>query len=57
MRFDVAMHDAFRVAVVECFEDFKHVVPDIVVREALVEFAEIGVARVHKLSDDRGSFC
>ena len=54
--FDVTMHDALRVAVVKCLKDFKHVVSDIVVSEALVQLTEIGITCVNKLGDDRGSF-
>ena len=44
------------MAVVKSFEDFEHVVPNVVVCEALVQFAEIRVACVHEFRNDRGSF-
>ena len=44
------------MAIVKRLEDFEHVVSDVVVREALIQLAEISVACVYKLSDDRGSF-
>jgi len=53
---DVAVHDALRVAVVKRLENFEHVVPNVVVCEALVQFAEIRVACVHEFRNDRGSF-
>merc|ERR1712187_902089 len=56
MRLDIAVHDALRVAVVKRLEDLIHVVPDIVVSETLIEFAEVGIACVYELSNDRGSF-
>ena len=48
----VAMHDALRVAVIECLQNLKHVVSDIEIVEALVQFAEISVASINELSDD-----
>lgn len=53
MRLHIPMHDTFRVAVIECLQDFEHVITNIEVIEALVKFAEVGIARVDKLSDDR----
>ena len=55
VRFYIAVHDALAVAVVERFQDFKHIKADVEVIEALIKFAEIGVASVHELSDD--SWC
>ena len=52
----ITVHDAFWVAIVEGFEDFEHVVPNVVVSEALVQLAEVSVAGVNKFSDNRGSF-
>ena len=49
----VAMHDALRVAVIERLQNLKHVVSDIEVVEALVQFAEISVASINEFSDDR----
>lgn len=49
MRFDVTMHDAFRVAEVESFEHLINVVANVKVRESFVQRAEIHVTRVHKL--------
>jgi hypothetical protein len=40
------------VAVVESFEDLEHVEANVEVVEALVQFAEISVARVNELGDD-----
>ena len=54
--FNVTMHDAFRMAVIKCFKNFKHVVPDVVVSETLVQLSEVSVACVDKFSDNRGSF-
>lgn len=54
VRLHIAVHDTLRVAVVESLEDFKHVVADVEVVEALVKLAEIGVAGVDELSDDGG---
>ena len=56
MGLDVTMHNSLGVAVVKRFEDLEHVVPDIVVREALIQLAEISVACVYEFSNDRGSF-
>ena len=52
----VAVHDAFWVAVVKSFEDFEHVVPNVVVSETLVQLAEVCITCVYKFSDNRGSF-
>ena len=52
----VTMHNAFWVAIVEGFEDFEHVVPNVVVSEALVQLAEVCITCVYKFSDNRGSF-
>ena len=54
--FYVAVHDTFWMAVIKCFENFKHVVPDVVVSETLVKFSEVRIACVDKFSDNRGSF-
>ena len=54
--FYVAMHDAFWMTVIKRFENFEHVVPDVVVGETLVQFSEVGVACVDEFSDNRGSF-
>ena len=51
MRFDVTMHDAFRVAEVESFEHLVNVVANVKVRESFVQRAEIHVTRVHELHD------
>ena len=40
------------MAVVESFEDLEHVEANVEVVEALVQFAEISVARVNELGDD-----
>jgi hypothetical protein len=50
MRFDIAMHDALAVAVVESLEQLKDVVPDINVVELGVEASEVRV--VDKLEDE-----
>ena len=55
VRLHVTVHNALRVAIVESFEDLKHVEANVEVVEALVKFAEVGVTRVNKFSDDRGS--
>jgi len=52
MGFDVAVHDAFAMAEVECFEQLKDVVAHIVVDKARVEGAEVGVVDV--LEDQAG---
>ena len=52
----VAVHDAFWVAVVKSFEDFEHVVSNVVVSETLVQLAEVCITCVYKFSDNRGSF-
>ena len=54
VRFDIAMHNALGVTVVEGLEDLEHVVADVEIVEALVKLAEVGVTRVDKLSDDGG---
>ena len=54
--FYVAMHDTFWMAVIKRFENFEHVVPDVIVSETLVQFSEVGVACVDEFSDNRGSF-
>lgn len=46
MGFDVAVHDAFTMTEVECLEQLEYVVPYIVVNEARVEGAEVGVVDV-----------
>ena len=46
------MHNALRVAVVERFQDLKHVVADIEIVEALVKFSEISIASINELSDN-----
>lgn len=51
---DVAMHDALGVTVVESLQDLEHVEADVEIVETLVEFAEVSVTRVDKLSDDGG---
>lgn len=48
VRFHVAVHDAARVAKVEGLEEFKDVVPDVVVGQARVEDFEVGVVDVFK---------
>ena len=48
VRFHVAVHDAARVAEVEGLEEFKDVVPDVVVGQARVEDFEIRIVDVFK---------
>ena len=48
----ITVHDALRVAIVESLEDLEHIKTNIEVVEALVKFAEVGVTRVNKFSDD-----
>lgn len=57
MRFDVTMHDAFRVAEVESFEHLVNVVANVKVRESFVQRAEIHVTRVHELHDQSRRLC
>jgi len=51
---NVTVGDALGVAVVERSQHFKDVVADVEISEALVESAEINVAGVHILHDERG---
>ena len=53
VRLDIAMHDALRVAEVERFQNLVHVETNVEVVEALVELAEVCIASVDKLCDDR----
>ena len=53
MRLDIAVHNALRVAEIERFENLKHVEANVEVIEALIQLAEVRIARVDKLSDDR----
>ena len=46
------MHDAFRMTVIECLQDFEHVITNIKVVEALVKFAEVSITCVDEFSDD-----
>ena len=48
----VTVHDALGMAVVERLEDLKHVVANIKVIEALVQFTEVSVTCVDELGDD-----
>ena len=50
----VTMGDALRVAVVESAEDLEDVVADVEVREGLIQGAEVYIAGVHVLHDQRG---
>jgi len=52
VRLHISVHDAFRVAVVESLQDFKHVVANVKIVETLIKLAEISVACVHELSDN-----
>ena len=52
----VTVHDTFWMAVVKSFEDFEHVVSNVVVSETLVQLAEVCITCVYKFSDNRGSF-
>ena len=52
VRLHVTVHDALRVAVVESFQDLEHVVANVEIVEALIEFAEVSITRVNKLSDN-----
>lgn len=52
VRLHIAVHDSFRVTVVQRFQDLEHVEADVEIIEALVEFAEICVASVHEFRDD-----
>lgn len=48
VRLDISVHDAFGVAEIESLEQFKDVVPDIVVDEAWIQGSEVGVVDVFK---------
>ena len=50
----IAVHDALRVAVVKGFQDFEHVVADVEIVEALVEFTEVSIAGIDELGDNGG---
>lgn len=52
VRLHITVHNSFRVTVVERFQDLEHVVADVEIIEALVEFAEISVTCVDKFRDD-----
>ena len=53
VRLDISVHDTLRVAEIERFENLKHVEANVEVIEALIQLAEVCIARVDKLSDDR----
>ena len=53
VRLDISVHDTLRVAEIERFENLKHVKANVEVVEALIQLAEVSIARVNKLSDDR----
>ena len=55
MRLNISVHNALRVTEVKSLQDFKHVEANVKVVEALVELAEVRIACVDKLSDNRGS--
>ena len=46
------MHDSLRVAVIKSLQNLEHVKADIEVVKTLVEFAEISVTCIDKLSDN-----
>jgi hypothetical protein len=50
----IAVHDALRVAVVKGLQDLEHVVADVEIVEALVEFAEVSIASINELGDNGG---
>lgn len=52
VRLDIPVHDALRMAEIKRLEDLVHVVANVKVVEALVELAEVSVARVDELSDN-----
>ena len=52
VRLHIAVHDSLRVAVIERLQNLEHVEADIEVVETLVEFAEISVTSIDKLSDN-----
>ena len=53
VRFYITVHDALRVAKVKSLQDLKHVEANVKVVEALVQLAEIGIASIYKLSNNR----
>jgi len=53
---NVSVHDAFRVAEVECLQDLKHVKADIEISKTLVQTAEVNIASVNVLHDQGGGF-
>ena len=52
VRLHIAVHDSLRVAVIKRLQNLEHVEADIEVVETLVEFAEISVTCIDKLSDN-----
>jgi len=54
MRLDVAVHDAFTVAVVQCLEQLVYVVPHVIVLELWVQTPEVGVVNIFE--NQRGCF-
>ena len=56
VRLHIPMHNAFRVAEVERFQHFEHVVADVEISECFVEGAEVLVTCVDELHNQRWGF-
>lgn len=54
MWFDIPMHDALAMAEVKSLEEFENIIPDIIVDEARIESAEVGIVDIFKY--ETGSF-
>jgi hypothetical protein len=54
VRLDISMHDSLAVAEVECLEQLKDVISDIVVDESRVQRSEVCVVDI--LEDEAGGF-
>jgi len=54
--FHIAVHDALRVAEVECFQNLKHIEADIKVSETFIERAEVVVTSFYVLHNQGRRF-
>ncbi len=56
VRLNISVSDTLRVAVVQCLQDFEHVVSNVKVGKALVECAEVNITCIYVLHDQGGGF-
>lgn len=54
VRLHISVCDTLGVAVVQCFQDFIHVVSDVKVSEALIQSPEVNVASIYVLHNESG---